>query len=283
MSERVFTGSESYAACQVPGKHKIHHMSSEPEVPLAGGWVNQVVRIGETVHRSVGPWTPAVHAVLRHLEAADFDAAPRVLGFDDRGREVLTYIEGTVYEEPWAPQLREDAGLIALTRLLRRYHDAAADFAPPVGASWRAGAVPLQPGEVVRHGDFGPWNIVWLSGEPVGVIDWDFAEPGPPLLELAYLAWNAVPLRGEERLAAVGFDSRPDLRRRLRLVAGTYGAFSPEQIVDAVFEIAQSDINRTRAWGAEGKEPWSRFLTFGNPELFEAELDWLHEERHRLT
>jgi len=35
-----------------------------------------------------------VHAVLRHLERAGFDGAPRVLGFDDRGREVLTFLDG---------------------------------------------------------------------------------------------------------------------------------------------------------------------------------------------
>jgi hypothetical protein len=41
------------------------------------------VRVGGAVHRPVRPWTPAVHAVLRHLAAAGYDGAPRVLGVDD--------------------------------------------------------------------------------------------------------------------------------------------------------------------------------------------------------
>ena len=50
--------------------------------------------MGDTVRRATGPWTPAVHALLRHLETAGFEAAPCVLGVDDDGREVLSFIEG---------------------------------------------------------------------------------------------------------------------------------------------------------------------------------------------
>jgi hypothetical protein len=43
---------------------------------------------------SVQPWTPTVHAFLRHLEAEGFPAAPRVIGsgFDDAGNEILSWI-----------------------------------------------------------------------------------------------------------------------------------------------------------------------------------------------
>jgi hypothetical protein len=51
--------------------------------------LTEVERVGDTIRRGTGPWTPAVHALLRHLEAVGFDAAPRVLGFDEQGREVL--------------------------------------------------------------------------------------------------------------------------------------------------------------------------------------------------
>ncbi|MFE0465507.1 aminoglycoside phosphotransferase family protein, partial [Kitasatospora sp. NPDC058965] len=56
--------------------------------------IGRVERIGRTVHRPVGPWTPAVHDLLHHLEAVGYELAPRVLGFDDQGREVLTWIDG---------------------------------------------------------------------------------------------------------------------------------------------------------------------------------------------
>jgi Phosphotransferase enzyme family len=258
-------------------------MSTEPEESLAGGWVNQVVKIGDTVHRSTGAWTHAIHALLRHLEARGFDAAPRVLGFDEQGREVLTYIDGECPDEPWVPELRTDEGLRAVTRLLRNYHDAIADFVPPPDIVWRIGAVPLNPGEIVQHGDFAPWNIVWRAGRPVAVIDWDFAMPGTALFEVANLAWTAVPLRGEDRLAAVGFTAKPDLRARLRLISETYGSFTPTEIVDAVFEVGRTDNERTLERAGLGLHPWVRFLENGDPERTAAEMAWLAEYRASLV
>ena len=64
------------------------------EERLEGGNVGGAVRVGDTVRRSAGPWTPAVHALLAHLEGTGFTGAPRPLGFDEQGREVLTFLEG---------------------------------------------------------------------------------------------------------------------------------------------------------------------------------------------
>jgi hypothetical protein len=65
----------------------------ELEQVLAGGNVaDVVVRIGPTVRKPAGPQTPAVAAFLDHLQASGNPAAPRSLGYDDRGRHVLEYI-----------------------------------------------------------------------------------------------------------------------------------------------------------------------------------------------
>jgi hypothetical protein len=61
--------------------------------PLSGGGLTGAKRVGSTVHRATGPWTPAVHALLRHLERVGFEA-PRVIGIDEEGREVLTFVAG---------------------------------------------------------------------------------------------------------------------------------------------------------------------------------------------
>ena len=42
-------------------------MSQDEEIRLAGGNLGGAVRVGDTVRRPVGPWTPAVHALLGHL------------------------------------------------------------------------------------------------------------------------------------------------------------------------------------------------------------------------
>lgn len=53
-----------------------------PEEPvlLEGGGRNVVHRRGDVVIRDAGPWTPAVHKLLLHLENVGFTAAPRLVG-----------------------------------------------------------------------------------------------------------------------------------------------------------------------------------------------------------
>jgi hypothetical protein len=62
---------------------------------LPGGNAGGATRVGDTVRRNAGPWTPAVHSLLRHLQSKGFDGAPLPLGIDDQGREILTFLEET--------------------------------------------------------------------------------------------------------------------------------------------------------------------------------------------
>ncbi|MDQ1617918.1 MAG: hypothetical protein QOE19_487, partial [Actinomycetota bacterium] len=67
----------------------------EPEQALTGGNVTTgLVRIGDTVRRPAGSWTPAIHALLVHLHDAGFPHAPRSFGLDDEGRHVVEFIPG---------------------------------------------------------------------------------------------------------------------------------------------------------------------------------------------
>jgi Phosphotransferase enzyme family len=158
----------------------------DAEIELTGGRATAgVARSGVTVRRATGPWTPTVHAYLRHLEERGFVGAPQVLGLDADRREILTFVAGVVpSSSTWtrgrATRLPEpalsDEALVAVARLIRSLHDAAADFRPsqPV---WREHAYPLLPGEIVCHGDLGPHNTVYRDGGPVAFIDWDGARP----------------------------------------------------------------------------------------------------------
>ncbi|HEY0002638.1 MAG TPA: hypothetical protein VGB74_19455, partial [Actinoplanes sp.] len=68
------------------------------EQPLAGGFVSDVVRVGETVRKSPPRDAVFVRRLLRHFEQRSWSGAPRFLGTDDRGREMLSFIDGEV---PW--------------------------------------------------------------------------------------------------------------------------------------------------------------------------------------
>ncbi|MEZ5086211.1 MAG: aminoglycoside phosphotransferase family protein [Tessaracoccus sp.] len=190
-----------------------------------------VIRIGNTVRRPLQPWSPSVHELLNYLESIGFPYSPRVKGIDDEGREVLTFIDGESGTDGWA-KVVDDRGLVAMARLLREYHDAIRGFRPAAAAGW-AGCT--GEGEVVLHGDFGPWNLVWHGTQPIGIIDWDYAWPGRPIHDVAYALEYVAPFRDDEMcLRWFAYSSPPDRRRRLELFAEAYGLESPSGLVDEV-------------------------------------------------
>src|ERR1700761_5121071 len=126
---------------------------SESEEQLLGGLATgRVVRVGDTVRRPAGAWTPAVQALLAHLQTKGFPA-PKPLGLDDKGREIVSYLPGRAGNWPWPRALLETDGARDVGALLRQYHDAVADFRPPSPAVWRHGARELGDGEIVLHAD----------------------------------------------------------------------------------------------------------------------------------
>ncbi len=202
-------------------------MDEQPltEQRLPGGRHVGGVRIGDTVHRPANPWTPAVHGLLRHLDAVGFSGAPRVLGFDERGREVLSWLAGDTIGErrPWPAWAFSDEALGQVGAWLRRLHDVTAGYAPPTGAVWLSGR-PWQPGLVVGHHDASPFNAVWdaAANRLVGFVDWDTAGPSSRELDLAFTALTWVPLHARAVVEAQGFTAFDDRPRRLRLLLDAY-------------------------------------------------------------
>jgi hypothetical protein len=233
-----------------------------PELPLPGGNLGGAMRVGDTVRRRTGPWTPAVHALLRHLEAVAFAEAPRVLGVDERGREVLTYLEGETVGDaaPWPAWTRSDATIAEVGALLRRYHGAVASFVPPADAAWRFTDRALEPGEVICHNDCAPYNAVWRDGAIVGLIDWDVAGPGAPWQDLAFAAWQWVPLH-DPSLLEPGWCEAPDVPRRLTILLDGYGLAAQERgaVVDAIPARMRMSVDRIAA-GADAGDAGLRTL-----------------------
>ena len=257
-------------------------MTTGGEVPLAGGAFTGPVRIGDTVRRPRRRWTDAVHSLLRHFEGAGFDGAPRVVGVEGEN-EIVTFVDGRSGVRPRPPALLRDDGLARLAGLLRRCHDAQRGFVPTPDAVWMVGRVTWRHGFVVRHGDLVPGNTVWRGDNPVALIDWDFAEPGPSVVDLAHLAWTAVPLRSDEQWREEGFARPPDVRHRLNVVCEAYGGFSPGEVVDALDGLHRLLSDRTRRLGAAEIEPWRTLLQRGDPLAADDQRAWLQRNRSRLV
>jgi hypothetical protein len=240
----------------------------------------QIVRIGDTIRRPVQPWTVTVHSLLRHLEAVGFPYAPRALGFDEQGREVLSYLEGESGPAGWAKVVNEQ-GLSAFARLLREFHDATVGFSPPEGAAWAVGTGGESvEGEAICHGDFGPWNVVWQDHRPVGIIDWDFARPAPRLHDVAYALEYVAPFRGDaECLRWLRFPEPPDRRRRLELFCTAYGLPTASGMVDAVIARQQENIELVRRLAGQGHEPQATWVAEGLLQELDGRVVWSQSNR----
>ncbi len=244
------------------------------------------MRVGDTVRRATGPWTPAVHALLRHLESAGFGAAPRVLGVDERGREVLTYLEGETIgdDDPWPPWWRDDDTLVQAIVLLRRFHSEVATFEPPPDARWRfAGSG--EPGATIVHGDWAPYNVVWRDGAIVGVIDWDLARPGDPLDDLAFAAWLWAPLHHPGLIADGEFGPWEDAERerRLRLLADTYGLEDRAGFAERIVARMHASADGIEHGAAAGDEGMIRLRSLGVTDDVRRSARWAEAHVGQLT
>jgi hypothetical protein len=188
-----------------------------------------------------------------------------VHGEDARGREVLDYLSGTVVDVDTTRLT--DGQLGDLTRWARELHAAVADFRDP--GPWRFFGVAAP--TLVAHNDLAPYNVCFQGDRLVGVFDWDLAGPSTPLLELAHLAWNGVPL----------FSPTPveDVARRLDLIAAAYDGPTAVELLAAVPVRVQVAVDGIREAVARGDEQMRNLLLVGEPELTERALAGL---RRRL-
>jgi hypothetical protein len=214
-----------------------------------------VVRVDDTVRRPRPRNSRFVHAVLRHLKAVQFTGAPRLLGEDEAGRDVLSFIQGEVdvpaTGEP-EPRL-SDAQLASAARLIRRFHDATA------GSELAGGE------GVVCHGDLGPHNTVFVGDEAIGLVDWDEGvAPGPRLIDFAHAVWCFVD---------VGETGGPveEQGRRIRLMCEAYGWVQPSAVVDEMGALLERARDRHAIAGRRPAEV-----------VFEELMRWMADQGEAL-
>ena len=260
------------------------------EQQLEGGNAGGAVLVNGTVRRPTGPWTPAVHALLRHLERQNFEGSPRVLGIDERGREILTFIPGLSIGEvqPWPAWVHSEDALLQVGGWLRRYHDCVRDFVPPAAARWRIGSHDWRPGDVIGHNDAAPYNAVWrvepdMHTRLVGFIDWDFASPCAPVWDLAFTAFSWVPLHAREVVMAEGFDDFASRPPRLRMLLDAYGwRGTVSEVLDAVQARLLAHMQDVRDLADAGDPFFQRLVNSGALSTLTEAMLQLNEDRPGL-
>ncbi len=276
------------AAIGTPGTY-VSAGPEDAEVPLLGGdMTDGVVRVGHTVRRPVRPHTAAVHALLRHLEAAGFDGAPRVLGTDAKNREVLTYLPGVVARRPLPTFATADSTLAALARLQLRYHEAVASFEPPPGARWDGEVTEFVDGpvDIICHCDINLENVIFQPGpdglRPYALIDFDLARPGTRLVDiiqtLRYWAPIADPADRHPALRDV------DVAARIAIFCTAYGLSYTERA--RLVPVASQWLRRSRATIAQRARmrggAWTRMVEVGVRERLLRSAVWLERNQPEI-
>lgn len=200
-----------------------HRVETEPSEPLDGGYITAPLRIGDTVRRQLGsqPHPEFVRELLRFFQTSGWTGAPRYLGIDQHGREILSYIHGHAAWQPEQPDgVWSDDSLRQVAQLVREFHDLTTGT-PLAGND-----------EVVCHNDLSPRNTIYRdtghSLSPVAFIDWDLAQPGARIHDIALMCWQYISLgpgRAHDLDIAI---------RQTRLMTDAYGLDDRSQLIETV-------------------------------------------------
>jgi len=228
-----------------------------------------VVRIGQTVRRPAHRNTPIVQSLLKHLEETSFAGAPRALGIDREGREMVSYINGTAGHYPLKPYVLSNSTLIQVAQLLRRFHEASASFSAPA-TSIRSHPLAGR-GEVMCHGDAGPYNIIFCKGKPIALIDFERATPGPRIWDIAFVVYRFAPLCDlqEDRLTS-GFLRR--IARRIQLFLDAYGISQNDDLFGWIQLRLRTEIDLFESEEADEITERKKKIEAGHLDLYKRDL-----------
>jgi RimJ/RimL family protein N-acetyltransferase len=232
------------------------------EQPLQGGFVSDAVLVEGTVRKPPPRDAEFVHRLLRHFEEHSWAGAPRYLGTDDRGRDVLSFVDGEV---PWRPgqEIRTERSLVEVARLVRRFHDLTA------GTDLADGH------EVVCHNDLSPKNTVYRDSLPVAFVDWDIAAPGERIHDVAHVCWQYCGLGPDVRDAA-------EAARLVRVIADAYGLADRRALVDAILWWQDRCRRGIDAAADAGEPAMVRLRENGTVDAVRAAYDWTYGHRDLL-
>jgi hypothetical protein len=254
----------------------------ESEVLLHGGYTNagHVRRVGDTVRRPWRPTSRATKALLDHLAKVGFDGAPRFLGIDSDGREMLSFIPGDAAIEPYQNWALTDEALVSVALLLRRLHDAVASF-DPSGHQWPQPVPRRFRDGTISHNDPNLDNVVFRDGRAVALIDFDLASHGSAVWDVACAVRLWAPLRAEQDMPTM---LRGRALERLRLFTDAYGvaAQERERLVSAFVDAHEWCYRIVSSAVRDGHQPFSRMWHHGGESFAARTRTWLQAHDHAM-
>jgi GNAT superfamily N-acetyltransferase len=235
--------------------------------------------INNKVYRPSGPWTKQVHTFLRYLREKGFNKAPEPLGFDEEGREIVSFVKGQTNDYPLCQNTKSLNALASCANLLRELHDTSKDFLNT--APYYNGMLPCRnPQEFICHNDFAPYNICFEREQAVGIIDFDTASPGPRIWDIAYALYRFAPFSNPQNTD--GFGTLEEQISRARLFCEAYGLPQENRsgITDLMIERLENLLDFMTKSAQEGNKKFELTLQQGHHLKYLADIEYI--KRHKL-
>ncbi|GAE29411.1 phosphotransferase [Alkalihalobacillus hemicellulosilyticus] len=254
------------------GKH-------EKESLLTGGNVSNVYRLGDTVRRDLKRDSMKIHSLLKHLENKGYHYAPKFLGIDEKGREVLSFIEGEAGNDPLKAYMWSNQSLKEIAKMLRLYHDAVSDF--PLSDDWQPIDKTPPHFEVLCHNDFARYNIIFNHERPVGIIDFDVAGPGPRLWDIAYTLYTCVPLsrfylsEAGEKVYYETSQHANRVKQRVQLFFDSYGETRKDDYLETVLLRLEGLCQTIERKANEGDPAFQKMIEEGHLEHYQNDMAFI--------
>jgi aminoglycoside phosphotransferase (APT) family kinase protein len=140
---------------------------------------------------------------------------------------------------------------------------------------WSSNTGSCAAGEIICHGDYGPWNGIWRGNDVVGLVDWDHARPARPQFDVAYGLEFAVPFRDDEECVRwLRYPGPPDRRRRIEVFCDAYGVPVPNDVSAYVAWEQRLVAGNCEAIARRGIEPQATWIREGYLDDLQARITW---------
>ena len=234
------------------------------------------------VYRPKGFWTPTIHRLLTYLQNKKFHAVPKVFGIAD-DCEILSYMEGDIYNYPLTGAIASAEALCSAAVLLRQYHDATVSFLQENQFEDLKWLLPTkEPQEVICHGDFAPYNVSLNENIVVGIFDFDTAHPAPRIWDIAYAVYCWAPFKTDP------YDTLGNLKTQsicAKQFCDSYGLSQDSriQLVDMMIIRLQELVNFMQKRADEGDEKFQKNLQNGHHLAYQKDIDYLEFNKEYIV
>lgn len=244
---------------------------------LEGGR-NNIMKDNNIVFRPSHEWTPNVHGFLKFLHRCGFSKVPYPHGISEDGQEMVSFVEGDVFNEALPQEVKSDDALISFATFIRTFHDLGAKYIEHINGNeiWM---LPVQTEvETMCHGDLAPYNTVLKGNKVVGLIDFDALHPGSRLWDISYALYRWIPLMSDEN--PENFGSRLDKSRRIALFFAAYGTdvVVGEDVFELVIKRLEYLVSFMKKEAYNGDHVFIQHIDEGHVKGYLKDIEYIKEQ-----